>query len=232
MRQTIKCSSDVSLWCQITLLTNPLCASIFFAQKSLNSESTSPVVSWWFPPVERCLWEVIELTNQVTLGTLCVPWRTVTSNATLPVCSDNSQCEMHRTRKSAYASSPGRGTARQLKPGPIPFYVYCLSNWVWLAASQTELPLTFTVRLLLTCPSTEAQKQQSVSVLCVPTIHRMVFVCWSLWPTHTHIKTVFDRCQRVWISTFVSRAASLGGLSLPLSHGKSQGGRQRVWRRR
>lgn len=90
--------------------------------------------------------------------------------------------------KSAYASRPGRGTARQLKPGSIPFYVYCLSNWVWPAASQTELPLTFTVLLLLTCPSTEAQKQQSVSILCVPTIHRMVFVCWSLWPTHTHVQ--------------------------------------------
>lgn len=47
--------------------------------------------------------------------------------------------------KSAYASRPGRGTARQLKPGSIPFYVYCLSNWVWPATSQTELPLTFTV---------------------------------------------------------------------------------------
>lgn len=82
------------------------------------------------PPVERCFWEVIELTNQVTFGTLCVPWRTVTSNATLPVCSDNSQCEMHRTRKVPTPADRAEARPDSLSLDPSHFtFIVCLTGF-------------------------------------------------------------------------------------------------------
>lgn len=100
-----------------------------FASHVLNRKS---VIPWRSSPRS----EVIELTNQVRLRTLCNPLSatpstypqrvTTTSAAGLlllrlcpPVRSDNSPCEMHRAQKSAYASSVDQGMARQLKPAPF-----------------------------------------------------------------------------------------------------------------
>lgn len=196
--------------------------------KTSNSESpawTMIAELWAKNSLEkRHFSEVIELTNQVRSRTPCSPQRAATTTASLlllwlslPARSDNSQCEMHRARKSAYASSSGQVTARQFKPRPIPFHFHCLSNWVWPAASQTEHPLTFTVLLPLVGLSTEPQKQERVSVLCVLTIHCTVFV--SCFPCQTHAqKNVFHWCQHVWISTSVSGAAPPGALFHKATH--------------
>lgn len=184
------------------------------------------------PPVERCFWEVIELTNQVTSGTLCVLWRTVTSNATLPVCSDNSQCEMHRTQKVPTPADRAEARPDSLSLDPSHFtFIVCLTGF--------DRP-----RPKLSCPwpslsssylRVHQQKHKNNRAWVSSAFPQSTgwCLCAGRFGQHTHTyKTVSHRCQRVRISTFVSRAASPGGLSLPLSHDKSQGGRQRVWRRR
>lgn len=221
---TIRSSSNVLLWCQIELLINPLRTSIFFQQKGNSEYPVRTMIAelWANDSLEEPHFsEVIELTNQVRSGTLYSPQWAATTTASLlllwlslPARSDNSQCEMHRARKSAYASSLGQGTARQLKPGPIPIHFHCLCNSVWPSCPK----------LSTLWPSMSSVFQQSTG--------------WCLCPdcpvkhTHTHTKTVSHWCQHVRISTLVSSTAPPGTLSLPLSQGKSQRGRQIVWWRR
>lgn len=153
--ETIRASSDVALWCQIGI--NPLCTSIFF-QRNMKQKVSDPSHDCWIRkpmiPWSSDTWVKVSNWQIMSHPGLCSPQRGANAAAaattvwlSLPARSDNSRCEMHRARKSAYASSPGQGWARQLKPGPIPFHFHCLCNWVRPAASQTEHPVTSTVRV-------------------------------------------------------------------------------------
>lgn len=58
--RTIRAFSDVALWCQITLLKNPLCTSIFF-QQNMKQRVPCPhhacwIVNQWFPGGAALQW--------------------------------------------------------------------------------------------------------------------------------------------------------------------------------
>lgn len=191
--RTIRPSSDATLWCQIALLINPLCTSIFFQQ---NMKQRVPctnhdcrIISQWFPGGVTLPWKLSNWQIRSDPGPSAVPSELLL--LLLSCCCYDSPC-LHAlitpdVRSTGHKKLPTpaawtRARPGSLSPDPSHFiHFHCLSNWVWPAASQPEPPLTFTFLLSLVCLSTVPQKQQRaysmcVSVLCAPTIHRMAFV--------------------------------------------------------
>lgn len=139
----------------------------------------------------------------------------------------NVRCTGHKKVPTPAARAKARPDS--LSPDPSHFtFTVCLTrfdrvvpNW---APSDLHCPPP-------TCWSVNKNNRERKCSLC--SNNPRDGVC-ALSNTHTHIyiKTVSHWCQHVRISTLVSSAAPPGTLSLPLSQGKSQRGRQIVWRRR
>lgn len=141
---------------------------------------------------------ITALTNQVRSRTLCSPQRATTTITSLLLLLYDSPC-LHalitpKVRCTGHKKVPtpaarAKAWPDSLSPDPSHFtFIVCLTGFdrhvpIW-APPDLQCPPP-------TCRSVSRSTKttESVSVLCVPTIHRMVFVSWLSCQTHTHTHT-------------------------------------------